>query len=428
MAAGDGGFSTQVGGFNKNEVNEYIGKISKEKKELEAELREAQEKLKKLENISDQADAKVKQAQEDCEKQIAEANTQVRNERKKSEELILQIDDLKRKLKNGGFKGGSTGDADKRAEEIINAANEKARKIIANAEKTAASMSGGVSTKSVDVNALMTLLNGFQSTVSNELQKLSAKASEVLNTPVANIAVPAPAKSDNSMDAFFANIDEASSDNDMNGFADMAAAEPADNITAPAAASDDMDMEYMNVAPLDDPDIPKNEPNDDFSKDLLAQSVPTSALNDAMQDLLNSAAGDSSDIKGNDDSVDFDMGGDSANSGMSDIDAMNALLGQMSASLESAGGSAELDNEPAEEPASSTEDNPWASLQAQLDAMEKSGNYGEDSTVSELEGETITDVPQAPSADDANIWNFGSSSSSDDDMSDDMSADIFGSF
>lgn len=425
MAAGDGGFSTQVGGFNKNEVNEYIGKISKEKKELEAELREAQEKLKKLENISDEADAKVKQAQEDCEKKIAEANTQVRNERKKSEELILQIDDLKRKLKNGGFKSGSTGDADKRAEEIINAANEKARKIIANAEKTAASMSGGVSTKSVDVNALMTLLKGFQSTVSNELQKLSAKASEVLNTPVANIAVPAPAKSDNSMDGFFSNIDEESSDNDMNGFADMTAAEPAGDITAPA--SNDMDMEDMNVAPLDDPDIPKNEPNDDFSRDLLAQSVPTSALNDAMQDLLNSASG-SSDIKGNDDSVDFDMGGDSADSGMSDIDAMNALLGQMSASLESAGGSAELDNEPAEEPASSSDDNPWASLQAQLDAMEKSGNYGEDSTESEPEGETITDVPQAPSADDANIWNFGSSSSSDDDMSDDMSADLFGSF
>ncbi|MGN0678223.1 MAG: hypothetical protein ACI4JS_01010, partial [Oscillospiraceae bacterium] len=253
-------------------------------------------------------------------------------------------------------------------------------------------------------------------------------------------SVAAPTEVDDTMGmsgAFFDNMDDNASSDDMGGFGDfggfgdMTASEPADSMDM-SASPNDMATE---VAPLDDPEIPKNEMDEDFGKDLLAQSVPSSALSDAMQDMFGAAGGDL-DIKGNDDSVDFDMGGsmDSDNSGsaMSEIDAMNALLGQMSASLESAGGSADNVSEAEEETSSSADDNPWASLQAQLDAMEKSGNFGSDDSGNAPEPEMTTEAPAAPSADDSSIWNFGSSSDSgssgDDDMSDDMSADLFGSF
>lgn len=443
MAAGEGGFSTQINGFNKNEVTEYIGKISKEKQKLEADLKASEEKLRAAVKIATEADEKVNAAKEESDKQIAELNAKVKEERKKSDELILQIDDLKRKLKNsGGKSSGGDANADKRAEEIINSANAKARQIIADAEKKAAGMSKGSASAApagnVDSAALMNLLKGFQTMVSGELTKLTAKASDILKTP-APAAAAAPAEADDTMGmsgAFFENMDDNASSNDMGGFGDfggfgdITASEPADSMDM-SASPNDMATE---VAPLDDPETPKNEMDEDFGKDLLAQSVPSSALSDAMQDMFGAAGGDL-DIKGNDDSVDFDMGGsmDSDNSGsaMSDIDAMNALLGQMSASLENAGGSADNVSE-AEEETSSADDNPWASLQAQLDAMEKSGNFGGDDSGNAPEPEMTTEAPAAPSADDSSIWNFGNSSDSgssgDDDMSDDMSADLFGSF
>lgn len=445
MAAGEGGFSTQINGFNKNEVTEYIGKISKEKQKLESDLKASEEKLRAAVKIATEADEKVNAAKEESDKQIAELNAKLKEERKKSDELILQIDDLKRKLKNsGGKSSGGDANADKRAEEIINSANAKARQIIADAEKKAAGMSKGSASAApagnVDSAALMNLLKGFQTMVSGELTKLTAKASDILKTPA---PAAAPAEADDTMGmsgAFFDNMDDNSSSDDMGGFGDfggfggMTASEPAGSMDMSASSNDIDDMAAAEVAPLDDPETPKNEMDEDFGKDLLAQSVPSSALSDAMQDMFGGAGGDL-DIKGNDDSVDFDMGGgmDSDNSGsaMSDIDAMNALLGQMSASLESAGGSADNVSE-AEEETSSADDNPWASLQAQLDAMEKSGNFGSDDSGNAPEPEMTTEAPAAPSADDSSIWDFGtpsdSDSSGDDDMSDDMSADLFGSF
>lgn len=441
MAAGEGGFSNAINGFNKSEVTEYIGKISKEKQKLESDLRSTEEKLRAAVKIASEADEKVKAAKEESDKQIAELNAKIKEERKKSDELTIQMDDLKRKLKNGGGKSsGGDANAEKRAEEIISAANSKARQIIADAEKKAANMpKGGASAapaSSVDSAALMNLLKGFQTMVSGELTKLTAKASDILKTP-------APDRSDDTMgmsEGLFDNMDDSAPSDDMGGgmggfgdfggFGDMTGG----SMDMSASPNDMGDMAAAEVAPLDDPEAPRNEMDDDFGKDLLAQSVPSSALSDAMQDMFGTAGGDL-DIKGTDDSVDFDMGGMQSNGsdgGMSDIDAMNALLGQMSASLESAGGSADNVSEAEEETSSSSDDNPWANLQAQLDAMEKSGNFGGDDSGSAPEPDMTTEAPAAPSADDSSIWNFGnpsdSGSSGDDDMSDDMSADLFGSF
>lgn len=435
--AGEGGFSTKLNGFDKNEVNEYISKMSKEKQKLEQDLRATEDKLKTAVKIASEADDKIKAAKEETDKQIADLNAQIKTERKKSEELILQIDDLKRKLKNGGGKSSGDANAEKRAEEIINSANAKARQIVADAEKKAAGMSAGAPGKAaVDGEALMAALKGFQATISNEIQKLSTTASRILKTPAPSFAAAAaPAAADPmSMDnGFFEDMDADSpaSDN-MGGFEEMAASAGLSDMDMSAPADD------MNVAPLE-PEKTRTEMTDDFGKELLEQTVPSSSLNDAMQDMFGGS--DDLEIKGRGDSVDFDMGGSDNSSGFgssggndaqSDIDAMNALLGQMSAGLESMTGSSEME-QPAEEPASSgasNDDNPWANLQAQLDAMEKSGNFGgDDGSGSESAPAATSEAPQAPSADDSSIWDFGGSSDdSSDDMSDDMSADLFGSF
>lgn len=445
--AGEGGFSTQVGGFNRNEVNEYISKMGKEKQKLEQDLKASEEKLKAAVKIASESDEKIKTAQEECRKQIDELNAQLKTERKKSEELILQIDDLKRKLKNSGSSRSAAGDpnAAKRADEIISAANAKAKEIIAKAQREASS-SAPAKGAAVDGEAFMAALKAFQSTVTGEIQKLSSKASQILNTPVPSMAtVSASASAQNDFmsmgGGFFEDMDSdngasAPAFDDMGGFADMNTdfgSESADMTTPNAASGGDMtDMgasaDDMDVAPLE-LDNSQNQSMDDFGKELLEQTIPSSSLNDAMQDMFTASGSLEISSGGSDDAVSFDMG--SGDSAQSDIDAMNALLGQMSAGLEGAGGMESMDisdsMDKPEEPAPA-DDNPWANLQAQLDAMEKSGDFGSDDSGNAAGPEITSDSAQAPSADDSSIWNFGIDSSSSDDMSDDMSADLFGSF
>lgn len=418
MAAGDGGFSNQINGFNKNEVNEYIGKISKEKKELENELKAAEDKIKAAEKRASEAEAKISSSKEESDKQIAELTAQVKEERKKSEEYINQIDDLKRKLKNGG-KISSDPNADKQAAEIIAKAKAQAAQIIEDAKKNAPSSSA----PAVDTAAFMTAFNSFKNAVTNEMQKFGSKAGEILKAPVSGMGVSG--SYENSSASLFENMDDGM-DTGM-GSTDVTAASDLDM----SGMSDMMDA-VSEVAPLDDPEKPQHEMVDSFDNELLAQTVPT-AVSDT--DMFNAVS--DVDVGGTDGPVGFDMGSET-NDAQSDLDAMNALLGQMSASLESAGGSVmgsmdDMDsmgsfNELA--PETSKEDNPWANLQAQLDAMEKSGDYGSDEQGNEPQPDITSDAQEAPSADDSSIWNFGgdSSTGSDDDMNDDMSADLFGSF
>lgn len=443
--AGEGGFSTQVGGFNRNEVNEYISKMGKEKQKLEQDLKASEEKLKAAVKIASESDEKIKAAQEECRKQIDELNAQLKTERKKSEELVLQIDDLKRKLKNSGSSKAAAGDpnAAKRADEIISAANAKAKEIIANAQREASSSVSAKGT-AVDGEALMAAIKAFRDTVTGEIQKLSSKASQILNTPAPSMtAASAPAQNDfmSMGGGFFEDMDSdngasAPAFDDMGGFADMNTdfgSESADMTTPNAASGGDMtDMgasaDDMDVAPLE-PDNSQNQSMDDFGKELLEQTIPSSSLNDAMQDMFTASGSFEISSGGSDDAVSFDMG--SGDSAQSDIDAMNALLGQMSAGLEGAGGMESMDvSDSMDKPEESApaDDNPWANLQAQLDAMEKSGDFGSDDSGNDAGPAITSDSAQAPSADDSSIWNFGSDSSSSDDMSDDMSADLFGSF
>lgn len=415
MAAGDGGFSTALSGFNKNEVNEYIGRMSKEKLKLETDLKAAEDKIKAAEKRAEEAEAKIAASKEESDKQIAELHAQVKEERKKSEEFVNQIDELKRKIKNsGGLKNDPN--AEKQAEEIIANAKKQAAEIIANAQKTAPKSAA----PAVDTAAFMAALNSFKSVVTSEIQKFSNKAGEILKTPVTAASSDAQSDFMSMENSFFADMDDTS-----DGINLAAAAFGMDDM---AAMPDMSDMGMVSeVTPLDDPEKPKHEMVDSFDNVLIAQTVPSSELSN---DMLSGA--NDMDIGGTDGPVGFDMGVGADNS-QSELDAMNALLGQMSASLESSGGSMDSFDDPQmNESNPAADDNPWANLQAQLDAMEMSGDFGSDEQGNETQPDITSEAQKAPSADDSNIWNFGMDSASDDDMSgdmnDDMSADLFGSF
>lgn len=188
-----------------------------------------------------------------------------------------------------------------------------------------------------------------------------------------------------------------------------------------------------HVAPLDVSDHAEASFDNDFTKDLLAQTMPSSSLgNDADEDLLAAvkAAEEAAAIKPNNVSY-ISMDDEPEDSGMSEEDALMKALRDAEAALQSVSDSSNSSNDeaPQEEPAA---DDPWADLQKQLEAMESAN--GADSAISydepekqEEPAEEKTATP--PSADDSSIWDFGGNSGSDngdDDMSSDFSG--FGGF
>ncbi len=184
------------------------------------------------------------------------------------------------------------------------------------------------------------------------------------------------------------------------------------------------------VAPLDVSDHAEASFDNDFTTDLLAQTMNSSSLgNDADEDLLAAvkAAEEAAAIKPNNVS-DFSMDDEPEDSGMSEEDALMKALRDAEAALQSVSDSGSSTEETAaEEPAA---DDPWADLQKQLEAMESAN--GADSAISydepEKQKEPAEENPATPpSADDSSIWDFGGSSdSSDDDMSSDFGG--FGGF
>ena len=181
------------------------------------------------------------------------------------------------------------------------------------------------------------------------------------------------------------------------------------------------------VAPQDSSDHSKAAPNNDFAKDLIAQTMTSGNLgSDADEDLLATirAQEEKFAVRPAEKHVD-DLDMDEVDDTPSDEDQLKALLesdafAQAPASAPSA---------PKQEEASS---NPWEELQKQLEAMEQSGFTEQDLS----EPEESTPAPAAkpadntatPSADDASIWNFGNGDTSSSDSDDDMSGDMFGGF
>ena len=483
--AGDGGFSTKPMGFDKKEVNDYIANLNQRMKEIEAEKRANDEKTQKALKTAHDAEAQIKAAKDEGAKKIADLELQLKTERRNEENLLIQIDDLKRKLKQGGGSaGGKGGNADKQAEEIIAKANATAKSIVDKANATAketvdkakaaanqmisqAQSAGGGGVDPASLDAFMKVLSGFAEKMTSGLNDVNKKASELLGAKAAApVSVPD-----------FSDITAPQAE------APAAAVSKSAKASAPAAVSDDLfamleeddapeasiEEEYdtvTEVQPLDDPanapgavvldefdlsesknfdldlDAPVSEVkpinnknkgkadlSDEFEKQILAQTANSAMLREELDEEILSAVKQQQEhfaVQPNEEKV-GDLSMDSAE----DEDPLTAMLKQAELTFGGAAPSASND-EPKEsesEPESASADsaNPWAALQNELLAMEKSGDLGSTDIESDT-GSAAVD-PVVPNTDDSNIWDFGSTdmgSGDDDDMG--MSSDMFGGF
>lgn len=487
MAGGEGGFSTKAMGFDKKEVNDYIANLNQRMKEIEAEKKINDEKTQVALKKAQDADKTIKSIKAESDKKVADLELQLKTERKNEEHLLIQLDELKRKLKNkgaGAADGGNTKAAEAKSAEIIAKANATAKDIVERANATArdtvekakatanrivsqaqasGSAGGGVSAEGLD--EFMKVLSVFADNVANGLNEVNSKASELLNAPAAepvtvpdfsDIAAPqaeAPkaetpkakssgkkaANAAETADDLFALLEEeentSSSDDD---FDDMVTeVRPLDDpSSAPGAVvldefdlSQSMDLDFdepvSEVAPIDNKKQGKPDLSDDFEKQILAQTANSSSLKNVMDDELLEAVKMQEEqfaVKPTEDSLgDLDM------DAPEDEDPLAAMLRQAEIAFGGSSGSAvsNEEEEEEEESASAAEDNPWAALQNELMAMEKSGDLTESDSSADDDMSVDTAVPNA---DDSAIWDFGdgSTGSDDDDMG--MSSDLFGSF
>lgn len=461
--AGNGGFKSAINGFDKNEVNEYIGNLRKKLQEMEAEIKSNEEKTKAAVKTAEEADSKISDLQKQNAQRVAELEAQVKTERRNADNLQNEVDELKRKLRHAG-NGAASGsaannaaaaaEAEKRAAEIVDKANATARDIVEKAKQTAHQIisgaggtpSGGVSAESLE--AFNAILRDLTKSVTDALNTANKKASGITGAPAAPAidlsafaapqaevpapkAAPAPASKAASVDDIFADL--ADDGGDMADFGDIKPLDPPKPDHEVVEGFDLSDVgnfiaeePVSEVSPIDGKKENRAVLDEDFTAELLTQTVPSSALKDQVDEDLFSAVKEREEefAVQPSDKKDFDMG-DPADG----LDAMNALLGQMGAALESAGGSASLDlGEPEPAVDNTPSDNPWADLQNQLNAMEESGNFGGSEPAAEPETMSApTEDPKAPDADDSSIWNFDDDMSSDS-SDDDMSADLFGSF
>lgn len=482
MAVGDGGFKTAFQGFDKNEVNEYISNLRKKMNELEAEMKDNDSKVKAAVRIADEAEGKIQKLEKANSEKIAELELQIKTERRNAEDLLNQIDVLKRKVKNGGgssSSGASSAEAQRQAAEIIEkanrtaqetveAANKTAREVVEKAKQTAKDIvanaqsvsAAGGAVASVNLDGFMSEVKSFLEQINSGYKKICERAEEI---SVEETSAPAPAPveipdfSDVAAPAAEAPMAEVPTtevfdfkEPEQEPTPEFSFEDISELSSDSSDLSDDDDM-MAGFGSLDEPvtEVKENDTSEhskaafdmDFDKELIAQTVPSSSLNENEidEDLL--AAVREEEAKHavqptpEEGRRDFDMD-------MSDDDGADAMRKMLEAAEAAFGGGSsgtldfdtdtQMDEEPAPEPEKA--DNPWEDLQKQLEAMEQSGNFGEAEPEPAPEPEakepeldfTETDDRPTPTTDDSSIWDFSSSDSSSDD--DDMSGDIFANF
>lgn len=469
MAVGDGGFKIAFQGFDKNEVNEYISNLRKKMNELESEMKENDGKVRAAVKTADEAEDKIRQIEKKSSERIAELEAQIKSERKNSEELLDRIDELKRKVKNGGsvFAGTSSAEAQKQASEIIvkanktaqetvDAANKIAREVIDKAKNTAQEIIANAKNVPVSGGSSVVNLDGFMSALKNYLDEINSgykaickKAEEISaenteTSSAAEIEIPD-----------FSDIETPNAKAPEAEVPEFSHPEPAkeisfDDILSESADSSDDDMmggfgsivdQVSEVKENDTSEHSKAAFDLDFDAELIAQTVPSSSLmnNDISEDLLEAVRKEEEKYAvrptPEENRKDFDMDMSAAPEEDDGADAMRRMLEQAEAAFGNmSGGSIEFDEEPQEETSAKTyseprsdNSNPWEDLQKQLEAMEQTGNFGgEEQSPEKSPTETEIEDPQTPTADDSSIWDFNIST--DDNSDDDMSTDMFGSF
>lgn len=215
---------------------------------------------------------------------------------------------------------------------------------------------------------------------------------------------------------------------DLSGFEDLNSSEPEGFGIGFPDLSGGADLSFnagsepdLGIAPLDNSDSGTGSFDHDFTKDLLAQTIPSGSLGEDMDDSLREAVINASEkfaVKPLDNENDM-LG--SLNMDEGDFDDPMQGLREATAALGLGGSLEEPDDTPLMTDMGGS--NPWDDLQKQLEQLEQSGGMN-----SEMDTSDKTEEPAAPSADDASIWNFGDVGSSNGGGDDDMSSDMFGGF
>lgn len=202
--AADGGFSTKPMGFDKNEVNEYISSLRKRMNEIEAEKKENDAKTQEALKQAEEADNRVKAAEEAGEKKAAElkdqldiANVKAERANKQVEDLKKQLEDEKKKmtemLKSG--KGVST-QAQKAYTEALARAEEDAKAITDKAQETAEQIIADAEArrKASDekLAKLMELVRAQIETFSAGYKSMNEAAADLLGAELAPVSVEIP--------------------------------------------------------------------------------------------------------------------------------------------------------------------------------------------------------------------------------------------
>lgn len=435
--AGDGSFRTVPMGFDKNEVNAYIDKYRQRIQEADMFKKTCEDRIATAEKAADAAKKEAEEAKKQLMASSTEFEVRLKTERRNSDLLTNQIDELKRKLKNAGSgRGASTAEAEKKSAEIINAANAQARDIVERAKKTAqdiiSSAKGSVGGSGGGVNSepFITEARKFVEIVNNGFKAVAAQAAALgTGTPAANVEMPdfskiqapqasaptpkpapapAPAPEVNPQE-IFAGIPTETDSGDMFSFdslSDNSAGDPITEVQPLDAMAENMfDMNSMGgaveeLSPIDEGNTASFD--EDFTAKLLAQS---------------SAVTDPEPVGGN-----FEVNPPVEDNSVVDNPwaSLQAEFNSLGSEGDSAGGDNSMGN------GISNAENPWASLQAEFNSLgggfDSAPNVGFDSY--EESTDTFTEDPQVPNADDNAIWDFGNSS----DGGDDMSGDLFGGF
>lgn len=540
MAVGEGGFKVAAfGGFDKDEVNEYISNLRRKMQEMEADKKAAEDKAAQALKSAEEEKSKIDELKAGYEERITQLEAQVKTERRKADNVQIQCDELKRKLRQKGMESAglipSSDSANKQSAEIVGSAEEKARRIIADANNSAKDVvdkanalarevvdkanataratveKANVSAKAtvekanatakdtvekanaaareaigkakqaaesasttgtavkVDTEAVMGLLKSTLSTLSSSLNSefgsMGEKISGILSNGKSEPSEPVKIEVPDFTEAFVPSASAETADVPESAVFEEAAAPVSDEPFFPETSSvshentprnfagtsvendeEDLASEVREVEPIDTSEHSKAAPDENFAKDLIANTVPSSSLGeDADEDLLNAVrekeqAFAVAPSDGRDDVRDFDMGSAKNNDEVPDdgTEAMKKMLAEAEAAF---GNLAAKQPEEESEDISTSSEGPsnddWADLQKQLEAMDKAGNYGdapsENSAPDSISDDTsdmqmdadVSDDPKAPDADDSSIWDFGSMDMSES-TDDDMSSDLFG--
>ena len=487
MAGGEGGFSVKPMGFDKKEVNDYIANLNQRMKEIEADKKANDEKTQDALKKAQDADKKIKAIQDENSKKIADLELQLKTDRRNSDNLLIQIDELKRKLKQKtNSAAGDAKAAEKKSAQIIENANITAREIVDKANATAketvekakatanqiisgAQNAGSGSVNTAGLDEFMKILGDFVNKVTVGVEEVNQKASELLGAqsaepvqvpdfskitapqakaPKADVPVsePKPAEKSTLLDDLFAAFEDDTTSSMNDDLEMITEVQPLDDpATAPGpVVLDEFDLSGSSNLSMEDEIVDEVKPistkkrgkadlSDDFEKQILAQTANSSTLQNDMDDDMLAAIKRQEEqfaVKPSKEVTDFDM-----DASDDDSNALEAMLKQAEATFGKAAGDADKEKTEPEQEASVPEtkaddsSNPWAALQNELLAMEKSGNFGESESDADMSDSSLED-PAAPNADDSSIWDFGESNSNspDDDSDMSMGADLFGGF